>query len=316
MPALRQPHAAVREAARNVKHGKAVNYALLKDRRRLRLVLLLACGYFIAELAGGFYANSLALISDAVHMLTDIASICLALITLWIASRPATRNKTYGYVRAEILGALFNGLLLGLIGCFIILGAIERLRNPAHVMGSGMMLIAAVGLGVNLIAALLTRTKAGEEGSFAVRAVFLHVFFDLLGSLGVLSAGAVVYFTGWTRADALVGIFIGSLVLYGSWGLVREGVDILMEAVPGRIDLDELRGELLAVPGAVELHDLHVWCLSQRELALSAHAVVEEAADPDRILADMSKVLEHKFNFRHITLQLERCNRINCQISH
>ncbi len=292
------------------------NALLLKDRKRLRLVLLLAAGYFVTELAGGLYTNSLALISDAVHMLTDIASICLALISLWIASRPATTSKTYGYVRAEILGALFNGLLLWLIGCFIFFGAIERLRNPVPVMASGMILVAAAGLIANLFAALVARGRMGDEGSLAVRAVFLHVIFDLVGSLGVLLAGVVVYFTGWTRADPLVSILIGSLVIYGSWGLVREGVDILMEAVPGRINLDELRGELLAVPGAEELHDLHVWCLSRRELALSAHAVVEEAADPDRILADMSQVLEHKFNIRHITLQLERCNRTNCQVSH
>jgi len=292
------------------------NALLLKDRKRLRLVLLLSASYFIAELAGGIYTNSLALISDAVHMLTDIASICLALVSLWIASRPATASKTYGYVRAEILGALFNGLLLWLIGCFIFFGAIERLRNPVPVMASGMMLVAAVGMLANFFAALLTRARAGEEGSLAVRAVFLHVIFELLGSFGVLAAGIVVYFTGWTRADPLVSILIGSLVIYGSWGLVREGVDILMEAVPGRINLDELRGELLAVPGAQELHDLHVWCLSQRELALSAHAVVQEAADPDRILADMSRVLEKKFNIRHITVQLERCNRANCHVSH
>ncbi len=293
-----------------------MNDTLLKDRKRLRWVLLLSSSYFVAELAAGLYTNSLALISDAVHMLTDIASICLALVSLWIASRPATASKTYGYLRAEILGALFNGLLLWLIGCFIFFGAVERLRSPVHVMAWGMMLVALAGLAVNLGAALLTRAKQSEEGSLAVRAVFLHVVFDLIGSFGVLAAGIVVYFTGWTRADSLVSILIGSLVIYGSWGLVREGVDILMEAVPGRINLDEVRGELLAVPGAQELHDLHVWCLNQRELALSAHAVVKDAADPDRILADMSKVLEHKFHIRHITLQLERNSRTNCQISH
>jgi cobalt-zinc-cadmium efflux system protein len=152
-------------------------------------------------------------------------------------------------------------------------------------------------------------TGAHTHGGMAVRAVFVHVISDMIGSVGVLIAGALVYFTGWTEADPAVGILIGALVLYSSWGLVRDGVDILMEAVPSHIDLDELRTDLLAVAGTEEVHDLHVWCLTSRQLALSAHAVVASGANQDQVLADMSQLLEHKFNIRHMTVQLERDSR-------
>jgi cobalt-zinc-cadmium efflux system protein len=143
----------------------------------------------------------------------------------------------------------------------------------------------------------------------AVRAVFVHVVSDLVGSVGVLIAGVLTFFTGWREADPIISILIGCLIVYGSWELVRDGVDILMESVPSHIDLDQLRQDLLAVTGTEEVHDLHVWCLTSRQLALSAHAVVTGAADQDRVLGDMAALLEHKFNIRHMTVQLERDNR-------
>lgn len=281
------------------------------DRKRLLTVLAVTALYCAAELIGGYYANSLALISDAVHLLTDIAALLLALLTLWISTRPASGAKTYGYLRAEILGALANGLFLWLLVVFIWFEAVERLRHPAPVAGLTVMVIAAVGLGVNSFSAWVTRASRGEQGraGMAINAVFVHVISDLIGTLGVLAAGALVYFSGWREADALVGLLIGALVLYSSWGLVREGVDILMESVPAHIDLEELRHDLLAVKDTEEVHDLHVWCLASRQFALSAHAVIARAADHDRVLSDMSAILEHKFNIRHITLQLERDNR-------
>jgi len=281
------------------------------DRKRLLTVLAVTALYCGAELIGGYYANSLALISDAVHLLTDIAALLLALLTLWISTRPASGAKTYGYLRAEILGALANGLFLWLLVVFIWFEAVERLRHPAPVAGLTVMVIAAVGLGVNSFSAWVTHASRGEQGraGMAINAVFVHVISDLIGTLGVLAAGALVYFSGWREADALVGLLIGALVLYSSWGLVREGVDILMESVPAHIDLEELRHDLLAVKDTEEVHDLHVWCLASRQFALSAHAVIARAADHDRVLSDMSAVLEHKFNIRHITLQLERDNR-------
>jgi len=287
------------------------------DRRRLLIVLAMTTVYCAVEFAGGYYTNSLALLSDAVHMLTDVAALCLALLTIWISTLPATGGKTYGYMRAEILGALLNGLFLWLLVAFIWIEAYQRLREPQAVQAGAVMGIAVVGLAVNGFSAWMTRPASGErKAGIAVRAVFMHVISDLLGSLGVIVAAALVYFTGWREADPAVSVLIGALVLFSSWGLVREGVDILMESVPTQIDLDRLRGDLLAVEGTQELHDLHVWCLTSRQFALSAHAVVSSDADQDRVLSDMSVVLERNFNIRHMTVQLERDSRKHAEPQH
>jgi cobalt-zinc-cadmium efflux system protein len=286
--------------------------AAASDRSRLLTVLAVTALYCAAEFIGGYYSNSLALISDAVHLLTDIAALCLALITLRISTRPASDVKTYGYLRAEILGALANGLFLWLLVIFIWFEAVQRLRNPHPVAGLTVIAIATVGLGVNSFSAWMTHSagtaEAGRPG-MAVRAVFVHVVSDLIGTFGVMLAGALVFFFGWHQADALVSLLIGALVLYSSWGLVREGVDILMESVPAHIDLEELRRDLLAVRDTEEVHDLHVWCLASRQFALSAHAVVTREADQDRVLSEMSAMLERKFNIQHMTVQLERDSR-------
>lgn len=288
-----------------------MQHAATADRNRLLIVLAVTALYCAAEFIGGYYANSLALISDAVHMLTDIAALCLALLTLWISTRPASGAKTYGYLRAEILGALANGLFLWLLVIFIWFEAAERLRDPRPVEGLTVIAIATVGLGVNGFSAWMTHAAATEAGrpGIAVRAVFVHVLSDLIGTFGVMLAGALVYFFGWRQADALISLLIGALVVYSSWGLVREGVDVLMESVPAHINLEELRLDLLAVRDTEEVHDLHVWCLASRQFALSAHAVVTREADQDRVLSEMSAMLERKFNIRHMTVQLERDNR-------
>ncbi|HEV3109353.1 MAG TPA: cation diffusion facilitator family transporter [Candidatus Binataceae bacterium] len=279
------------------------------DARRLWIVLAVTAAYFLTELIGGIYTNSLALLSDAVHLLTDLAAILLSLFALWVAARPARAGKTYGYLRAEILGALLNGLFLWVVVAFLVFEAVRRFNNPAQVNGLPVMVIAAMGLLVNSFSAWFTHQGSEEHAhGMALRAVFLHVLSDLVGSLGVLIAGALIYFTHWHLADPLVSMFIAILIVYGSWGLIREGVDILMEAVPANINLDELRSSLLGVAGTEEVHDLHVWCLTARELALSAHAVVGDQVDSDRVLSDMSEVLA-KFNIHHMTVQLERDSR-------
>jgi len=293
--------------------------AIAPDRRRLLIVLAITAIFFAAELLGGLYANSLALMTDAVHVLTDIAALCLSLLALWISSRPASGAKTFGYLRAEILGALFNGLLLWVLVVFVWFEAAQRLRNPPAVHSPTMMAVATLGIAVNSFSAWMTSGAGlGQIGraGMAVRAVFVHVVSDLVGSVGVLLAGALAFFTGWREADPIISILIGCLIIYGSWELVRDGVDILMESVPSHIDLDELRQDLLAVKGTEEVHDLHVWCLTSRQLALSAHAVVTGAADQDRVLGDMAALLEHKFNIRHMTVQLERDNRKRSEPEH
>lgn len=295
----------------------AATAGLLDDRRRLLTVLVVTVLYCATEVVGGYLTNSLALLSDAVHLLTDIAALCLSLFTIWLSARPASGAKTYGYLRAEILGALLNGLFLWLLVVFIWIEALQRLRHPAEVAGLGVIAIALAGLAVNGFSAWMTfgGNEPGRVG-IAVRAVFVHVLSDLIGSLGVLGSGLLIYFTRWRQADAVVSIAIGGLVLYSSWGLVREGVDILMEAVPAHIDIDELRDDLLAVADTKEVHDLHVWCLASRQFALSAHAVIARGADSDRVLSDMSRMLQRKFNISHMTVQLECDNRRDQEPEH
>jgi cobalt-zinc-cadmium efflux system protein len=289
-----------------------------QDSRRLKIVLVAAGAYCIAEFVGGYFTNSLALMTDAVHMLTDIAALSLGLLTLWISTRPARGDKTFGYLRAEILGAFFNGLFLWLLVAFIWIEAAHRLRAPETVSGLPVMGIAVIGLVVNLFSVWMTYDSGGEEGraGMAVRAVFVHAISDLIGVIGVFISGALIYFTRWSVADPLVSFVIGALVLYGSWGLIKEGIDILMESVPSNIDLDQLRDDLLAVAGTSEVHDLHVWCLTSREFALAAHAVVAADADQDRVLSDMHQMLEAKFKIRHMTVQLERDSRRHREPEH
>jgi len=280
---------------------------MTSERTRLGWVLIVTTLFLIAEVIGGIYSHSLALLSDAGHVLTDIGGICLSLFTIWISSRPAGVSKTYGYLRAEILGALFNGLLLWLMVVFIVIEAVNRIREPHPVVGLPVIGLALAGIAINSFGAWMTYSQGG--GRMALRTVFVDAMADLAGSFGVLIAGALVYFTGWTRADPIASILIAVLIIYGSWSLVREGVDILMEAVPSHIDLEELRGDLLAIDGTEEVHDLHVWCLTSREYALSAHAVVVGEADSDKVLSQMCELLEQKFNIRHMTVQLERDSR-------
>jgi len=296
-------------------HGRDLISA---DQRRLKIVLVAVTIYCATEFVGGYFTNSLALMTDAVHMLTDIAALALGLLTLWISTRPAKGGKTFGYLRAEILGAFLNGIFLWLLVAFIWIEAAHRLRIPSHVEALPVMGIAVVGLIVNIFSAWMTYDGGGEDGrrGMAVRAAFVHAVSDLIGVAGVFISGAVIYFTGWSAADSIVSFIIGGLVLYGSWGLIREGIDILMESVPSHIDLDQLREDLLGVQGTAEVHDLHVWCLTSREFALAAHAVIAPDADHDQVLSDMHQLLEGKFKIRHMTVQLERDSRRHREPEH
>jgi len=292
--------------------GQANRHQSTSDNQRLWTVLAVTTAYFVIELTAGYLANSLALMTDAVHLLTDIAALCLSLFTLWVAAKPAQGARTYGYLRAEILGALVNGVMLWVLVIFVWIEAAGRLRNPEPVKGLEVMMVAAVGIGINSFSAWMTAGDDdghGHGSGMARRAVFLHVLSDLASSIGVLIAGAITWLAGRSMADPAVSILIGCLIIYGSWGLVRESVDILLESVPPHIDLNEVRDGLLAVTGTTEVHDLHVWCLASRQYALSAHAVVVAEADHDRVLSEMADVLEDKFKINHMTVQLECDNR-------
>jgi cobalt-zinc-cadmium efflux system protein len=277
-----------------------------QDRRSLRWALLLTAIFCVVEFIGGWLINSLALLSDAVHMLTDVAALSLGLFALWVANRPPSAAKTFGYHRAEILAALANGVTLCVAVVFIVGEAIERLRAAEPVDTTWMLILAGTGLAVNLLCAWLLSPR--HDSSLNLRAAFLHVLSDVLGSLGAVAAALVIIATGWYGADAVAACIIAVLVLISAWGLLRESLDILMEAVPPHIDIERLRSEMEQVPGTNRVHDLHVWTLTTGRYALSAHAVIDASASTDVILEQMREILAQRFEVHHVTIQLE-CER-------
>lgn len=271
---------------------------------RLRLVLVLTAGFMVAEIVGGWLANSLALLADAGHMFTDAGAIALSLFAIRFARKPANEDKTFGYYRLEILAALINGAALLVIAGFIVVEAWSRFRAPEPIQGGLMLAVASLGLAVNVVAAWLLHGAAAE--SLNVRGAYLHVLGDLLGSVGAIVAAGVILLTGWWPADPIVSALVALLILRSAWTLVRESVDVLLEAVPSHIDLVAVRRAMTELPEVLDVHDLHVWTLTSRYVALSAHAVVADPADNQRVLGEIRDCMERRFGIRHVTIQIER----------
>ncbi|MFM7203376.1 MAG: cation diffusion facilitator family transporter [Myxococcota bacterium] len=272
-------------------------------RKRLRLTLIITAAYMVAEVVGGILTNSLALLADSAHMLSDVASLGLSLFALWLSTRPPSSKLTFGFHRSEILAALINGSTLVGLSFFIFYEAWERFHNPPEVKGLGMSVIAAGGLVMNLVGLYLLGQS--KEHSLNIRGAWLHVMADALGSVGALLAGLLIYFLGWRWVDPAVSVLIGLLVIQSSWGLLRDSVSVLMESAPGYINVDEVRLAMSQVPGVVEVHDLHVWSISSRLDALIGHVVIEHLEQGGEVLRALRLVLQERFGLRHVTLQLE-----------
>lgn len=277
------------------------------DRRRLGAVLVLTLVYMLAELVGGLWTRSLALLADAGHMLTDVASLSLALGALWFVRRPPTTRHTYGFHRVEILAALINGVVLWAIVLWIGVEAIDRLRSPAPILAGPMMAIAAGGLLVNGAAfwILHGRHDPAVERSLNLHGALLHVVGDLLGSAGALAAGAAAAFLGWRFADPVASLVIGALILISSWRLVRDAVHVLLEGAPADLDVGAMIDRVRSVEGVAGIHDLHVWTLTSGYAALSAHVVCGHAEEREMLLARVNRVLREEFGIIHTTIQLE-----------
>jgi len=271
--------------------------------RRLTWVLGLTAVVMLAEAAGGLAAHSLALLADAGHMLADVAAIGLALFAARMARRPATPERTFGYLRMEILAALGNGAVLFAIVVGIAIEAVSRLRRPEAVNAPVLLAIAGLGLAANVVAARILHH--GHDHSLNQRAAFLHVVGDLLGSLAALVAGGIILATGWTPADPILSIAISLLVLVSAWRLVRESVDVLLEAAPAHIPLALVHDRLASVPGVSSVHDLHVWTVTSGVVAMSGHLVVRDPADNQRVLQQVQARMG-EFGIGHVTVQVER----------
>jgi cobalt-zinc-cadmium efflux system protein len=275
----------------------------LRDRNRLLFALILTATIALVEAVGGFLSNSLSLMSDAGHMLTDVSALGLSLLALWFSGKPANLKKTYGYYRMEILSALLNGVLLLGITAVILMEAWERFRSPAPVALGTMAAVALVGLMANLAAlSFLHRTH-----SLNVRGAFLHVLGDTLSSVGVLVGAGIMALTGWFVVDSIISVLISGVIVVGAIRLVRDAVDVLLEAVPAHVDLEAVRGLLLKVQGVSAVHDLHVWTISSGLYALSVHLVVVNAlaCNNDEILSAVKHELFDRFGIDHTTIQIE-----------
>jgi cobalt-zinc-cadmium efflux system protein len=277
--------------------------AAARSRGSLVGALAITGGFLLVEIAGALWTGSLALAADAGHMLTDVGGLALALFATWIAARPPTPAKTYGYYRVEILAATVNALLLLAVAGIILFEAYERVRAPREVQGGAMLGIAVAGLGANLVAAWLLSHDAGR--SLNVRAAYLEVLGDALSSLGVIVAAIVVLFTGFTIVDPLVSGLIALFIVPRTWRLLVQAVNVLLEGTPSHLDLAEIERAMLEVAGARRVHDLHVWTLTSGREAMSAHVVVADVRESERLLEALHAVLHARFGIDHTTIQLD-----------
>lgn len=282
------------------------DHARAASRRALAVALALTASYTVVEVVGGVVAGSLALLADAVHMLSDNVALALALVAAWLAAKPATPERSFGYKRAEVLAALANGVLLVALAIWIFVEAVLRLRDPGDVLGGWMLVIALVGIVVNVSAGVVLAQARGD--SLNVEAAFRHVFADLLGSFGVAIAAVVILVTDWLEADPLVSILIGFLVLASAWSILRDSTAILLESTPRGIDADRLGRRLASLPGVVEVHDLHVWTITSGFPALSAHVLVRPGDDCHERRRQLERLLYSEFGIEHTTLQVDHAD--------
>jgi cobalt-zinc-cadmium efflux system protein len=298
---MAHPHAGHSHAKHS--HGHAHGGSGDTDRRALAIVFGLTTVFLVAEVVGGLLTGSLALLADAGHMASDSAAIGLALFAFWLSRRPATPNRSFGYRRAEILAALFNGMTLVAISIWIFVEAYRRFQEPPEVLGGWMMAVAVLGLVVNLAGASILTRSGGE--SLNLQGALRHVMADALGSAGAIVASLVIVLTGWVYADPIVSALIGLLVLASSWTLLRDSMNILLEQAPRGLDVEEVGRKMVEVEGVEEVHDLHVWEITSGFPALAAHVLVGRDLDCHEWRRELERVLHREFGIEHTTLQVD-----------
>ena len=303
-------------------HDHGHDHAHSANKKTLMISFMIISGYMLIEALGGFLTNSLALLSDAGHMLSDAISLGIALLAFTLGEKAANYRKTYGYKRFEILAAVLNGVTLIFIALYIFYEAIQRFQNPADVASTGMLIIASIGLLVNIFVAWMMMRGGNVEENLNMRGAYLHVLSDMLGSIGAIIAALLIIYFGWVWADPLASVIVAALVLRSGYHVTKAGIHVLMEGTPQNVDLDDVIQTIQNTKGIQSVHDLHVWSITSGLNALSCHAVVDDdqlsIADSERLLRQIEKDLEHQ-NIHHMTIQLETSahlhdNSILCKV--
>ncbi len=273
-----------------------------KSSNKLLIILILTSFYMVAEFLGGLYTNSLALTADAGHMLGDVASLVLSYFAIWISTRPAPPEKTFGYFRAEIFAAFINGIALVVIALCIIYEAYQRMMAPPEIKSFSMIIIATGGLIVNLVGVKLLHH--GSKENLNIKGAFLHIIGDLLGSIGAIASGVLIYKWHFYIADPIISVIIAGLVLYSSISLTKSAVRVLMEISPAHINPQEVKAEIVQINNVIDVHDLHIWSIDSQKVSVSVH-IIAKLEHNIQILCDVDNLLKTKFNIAHSTIQIE-----------
>ncbi|MGR2921122.1 cation diffusion facilitator family transporter [Acinetobacter sp. 1125_18A] len=270
--------------------------------KKLTFALALTSTFLIVEVIAGFMTQSLALLSDAAHMFTDAAALAIALIAIKIGKLPADDKRTFGYQRFEILAALFNAMMLFVVAIYILYEAYQRFSQPPEIQSVGMMIVAVIGLVINLISMKILFSSSKE--SLNIKGAYLEVLSDALGSVGVIIGGAIIYFTGWMWVDTIIAVLVGFWVLPRTWVLLKQSINILLEGVPEEIDIEKLRNDLLSVKGVESIHQLKVWAITSKNVHLTVHLFAPEA-DRNQLYQQVMEMLSHQHGITEMTLQIE-----------
>jgi cobalt-zinc-cadmium efflux system protein len=284
------------------------------NKKGLLIALFVTTGIMFAEFFGGLFTNSLALLSDAGHMLSDASSLLLSVVALWIASRPATPKKTFGFYRFEVLAALFNGVTLFVIAGFIVWEAFERFMEPPTVSSGTMILIACIGLGANLISAWSLLRNGDVKENVNVRSAYLHVLGDALGSVGAIVAGIVMMVFGWYIADPIISVIVALLILKSAWGVISHSFHILMEGTPQSVNHEDVKEALESIHGVIDVHDLHIWTITSGLHSLTCHLLVQEDHPSQSILQEAIRTLSDRFHIDHSTIQIETSTHLHQEL--
>jgi len=291
-------------------HNHQHNHDIKREgnKKGLIIALLITTGFMVLEFIGGLITNSLALLADSGHMLSDASSLLLSLVAMWFATKPASPNKTYGFYRFEILAALFNGVTLFVIAGFIIKEAYSRFNDPPTVASGMMMLIAIVGLLANILSAWSLLRKGDVKDNVNLRSAYLHVLGDALGSVGAIIAGLLMLLFGWYIADPIISVIVALLILKSAWGIIKQTIHILMEGVPSGYDMNEIKRTLQTINGVTNVHDLHVWTITSGMHSLSCHLLIKDQENCQTVLQEAIEKIEKQFKIQHATIQVEKSN--------